>query len=94
MIVSNVENEDNWVANDAAGMTADTVKLTGLASFLTSALGGELPPIPQGDAAAPAAGLKEMKMGFGPGANGEMEEVGAEKKPRRKKKAKAPKSEL
>ena len=72
----------NWVTNVLARSKADSLDIAKLVPFLKGVVSGEIPPLPQGDAAAPAAGLKEMKMGFG---GDGMEEVGAPKKRKRKK---------
>ena len=80
----------NWAANDEAGTVPENVNLANYAPWLSRVASGEELPLTQGDAAVAAAGLKEMKMGFGPG--GGMEEVNAPKK--KKKKAKKAKEEL
>ena len=86
----------NWASNAEADVSPDRVQLANLAPFLTAIANGEVPPLAQGDDAAPAAGLKEMKMGFGgDGGMGGMEELGAKKKAKKgKKKSKAKKDEL
>ena len=80
----------NWVTNALVGSKADTLDVAALVPYLKAVASGEVPPLPQGSAAATAAGLKEMKMGFG--GDGGMEEVGAKKK--KKKKAKVARDEL
>ena len=52
-----------------------------------------MPPLPQGDDAAPAAGLKEMSLGFGPDGSTTSMGMGDDKPKRRKKKGKAKKAE-
>ena len=82
----------NWATNVLAKSTPDSLDVARWVPFLQGILSGEIAPLAQGDAAAGAAGLKEMKMGFGD--NG-MEEVGApKKKKKKKKKDKAPKEEV
>jgi len=74
----------NWVTNALVGSTADALDVTKLLPYLKAVAGGDVPPLAQGSAAAPAAGLKEMKMGFGG-----PDEADEPKPKKKKKKAKA-----
>jgi hypothetical protein len=88
LVVSDPRRRTNWVDSAEGGVSPDRVQLSNYVPFLERIASGKEPPLAQDDAAAAAAGLKEMKMGFG--ADGQSKtEVTGEKKKTKKKKRKA-----
>ena len=97
VVISEVRTRKNWASNEEGGVSPDHLKLANLKPFFERVASGEEKELAQGDAAAAAAGLKEMKMGFGAGGEAmqEIVEPGAKKKKKKGKKAKAaPKDEM
>lgn len=93
LVVSEIRTKKNWASNEEGGVSPDKLQLINLKSFLERVASGKEKELAQGDAAAAAAGLKEMKMGFGPDGGG-MSEISdpadrLKKKGKKKKKAKA-----
>ena len=101
LVISEVRTRKNWASNELGGVLPDKLQLTSLQPLFERVASGKEKALAQGDAAAPAAGLKEMNMGFGPGGGGGLKEVPdpahrskAKKKAKKAKKAKAEKAEL
>ena len=100
LIVSNVSSGANWLSTALTGSTPDGLELLRLAPLLKAIASGAEPPLAQGAAAAPAAGLQEMALGFGgPGGGGGMtmggQRLGADGQPvrrKRKRRRKVPKA--
>ena len=65
LIISDTRTSKNWISNELAGVLPEVVQLDGLATFLSRVARGEERHLPQGDSAAAAAGLRQMKMDFG-----------------------------
>jgi len=83
----------NWLTTELVGSSPDNLDPSRIISWLKSVASGAAPPLAQGSDAAPAAGLKEMKMGFGGDSSMETGDV-KKKKKKSKKKKKATKDEI
>ena len=96
LIVSELSSERNWLSTELAGSTPDALEPLHLVTFLSQIAAGDLPELPQKGAAAAAAGLKEMTMGFGPGGTtgGFGDEPAKKKKKKKGKKGKVAKDEV
>lgn len=90
LVVSEVRTKKNWATNDEGGVPAEKLQLVNLKPFLERVASGEEKVLAQGDAAAAAAGLKEMRMGFGGEGEPKTEilDPGSKKKKKKARKAK------
>ena len=88
VIVSETKSSKNWASNEEGGASPDKLLLANVAPWLMRVARGEEAELAQGDDAAAAAGLKEMKMGFGPD-GGMISDMGDGKGPKKKKAKKA-----
>jgi len=92
MIVSNLSSSENWLVESNSGATPEGLDSLAFTSPLQAISDGNMPALPQGSAAAAAAGLKEMAMGFGGDQGGGLMEVGPDGNPIPNKKKKSKKA--
>eukprot|EP00316_Scyphosphaera_apsteinii_P004763 CAMPEP_0119327392 /NCGR_PEP_ID=MMETSP1333-20130426/70667_1 /TAXON_ID=418940 /ORGANISM="Scyphosphaera apsteinii, Strain RCC1455" /LENGTH=503 /DNA_ID=CAMNT_0007335971 /DNA_START=184 /DNA_END=1695 /DNA_ORIENTATION=+ len=91
VIIANLTSAQNWLSTEMTGATPEGLETVRLGPLLKSIAAGKVPQLPQGSAAAEAAGLKEMSLGFG-GDGGGMsmggDMVGKKKRKKGKRKSK------
>jgi len=64
VVVANMSSGENWLDASTAGATPEGFDALRLAPFLRRIASFSARPLPQKEAAAPAAGLREMQLGF------------------------------